>query len=490
MEERNMIDFVEPSKPFKPFTLRFWEREYGSEIPSFEFSRIREFYDAKKMKRPNVSGYVKKLDYQRFLLLPTLYTPMYLLCTCADGVNIPPENSYVTVEGQTRWSRLKLTSDGKYGVDSDKEIVVERWVFDSPEWLTKIKPNMDFKDFKEEIFTRFRNIEPLVQNFIASQVVGCPKYDVFFGGLNICLYDSTQKALASAVAKEIKRIVPRDIGKAHLIKTQFGTVPLRSNYNLIAIDADTTLSSNVMDAMTKRTANIGYDELSLYFGSKRNLPQTLEEPPFQLSDFPTTLNEDVEFTKKRADPSLEAFKYMQIQHFIAPIILDTLELINKIHDQIVKLPDRYDVSPQLLARFKVLDVSYYGKPQSVIRLALANTRTENQEKMNENNLTYALELFEDNFDYNYELWRDMFPKETLSIGTRFLLKLSPDERKIIRIIDSLQDTKKKCVSIDEISMALPRLKRELLKELLMELAVKRGLIIERHHQCYELIPFK
>jgi len=485
-----MIDFTEPIKPFKPFTLRFWEREYGSEIPSFEFSRIREFYDAKKMKRPNVSGYVKKLDSKHFLLLPTRYNPMYILCNCAEGVNLPPENSYVNVEGQTRWSRLKVDSDGLYGVDSEKEILVERWGFDSPEWLTKIKPNMNFKDFKEEIFTRFRNIEPLVQNFIASQIVGCPKYDDFFGGLNICLYDSTQKALASAVAKEIRRIVPRDIGKPYLIKTPFATVPLRSQHNIITVDADTSISAKIKSVMVKRTANIGYDELSLYFGSKKNRPQSLEEPPFQLSDFPTTLNEDVEVIKKRVDPSLEAFKYMQIQHVINPIILDTPEVINKIHDTIVKLPDRYDVSPQSLARFKVLDASYYGKPQSVIRLALTNTRTENQEKMQETNLNYALKIFEDNFDYNFEIWRDIFPNEIVSLGTKLLLKLSPDERKIIRAIDSFQDTKEKCVSINEISAAIPRLKREVLEELLVQLAIKRGLIIERHHQCYELIPFK
>ena len=484
-----MIDFIEPVEPFKPFTLSFWEREYGSEFPSFEFSRIREFYDARKMKRPSVSGYVKRLGYRRFLLLPTLYNPMYLMCNCADGVEIPPENSYVNVEGQTRWSQLKVTPDGTYCVDSEKEIIVEKWAFDSPDWLTKIKPNIDFKDFKEEIFTRFRNIEPLVQDFIASQIVGCPKYEEFFGGLNICLYDSTQKALASTVAKEIKRIVPRDIGKPHLIKTPFGTVPLRSNYNLITVNADTKLSSNITTTIEKRNAHIGYDELSLYFGSNRNLPKTLEEPPFHLSDFPTTLNEDVEITKKRVDPSLEAFKYMQIQHFIAPIILDTTEVINKIHDKIVKLPKRYDVSPQLLARFKVLDASYYGKPQSIIRLALANTRTENQEKMDESNLDYALEKFEDNFDYNFELWRDLFPEESLAVGTKGLLKLSPDERKILNTIDSLQGTKEKCVSIDEISGALPRLKREFLEVLLVDLAVKRGLIIERHYQCYELIPF-
>jgi hypothetical protein len=485
-----MIDFVEPAKPFKPFTLSFWERQYGSEIPFFEFNRIKEFYNAKHMKRTNVSGYVKKLASQRFLLLPTLHNPTYLLCICAEGVKVPPENSYVNVEGQTRWSQLKITPDGKYGNDSDKEIVVEQWVPDTPDWQNKIKPNMEFKEFKEEVFTSFSNIEPLVQNFIASQIVGCPKYDGFFGGLNVCLYDSTQKALATTLAKEIRRIVPRDIGKLHTIKTPFGNVPLRCNYNLVTIDAETKLSPKVKVAMEKRAANIGYDELSLYFGSKKNLPKTLEEPPFQLSDFPTTLNEEVEHIKKRADPSLEAFKYMQIQHFIAPIITDTSDMINKIQETLVKLPERYDVSPQLLARFKVLDASYYGKPQSVIRLALTKTRTENLEKINPNNVNDALQMFEENFDYNFEIWRDMFSEESLGAGTDILLKLSPDERKILRIIDKLQGTKEKCVSINEISTAIPRLKREMLEELLEQLSFKRRLIIEKRHQCYTLISFR
>ncbi len=485
-----MIDFIEPAKPFKPFSLSFWERQYGSEIPSFEFNRIKEFYNIKKMKRANISGYVKKLSSKRFLLLPTLHNPTYLLCSCAEGVNVPPENSYINVEGQTRWAQLKLTPDGSCGNDSDKEILVEQWGIDTPDWKNKIKPNMDFKEFKEEVFTGFSNIEPLVQNFIASQIVGCPKYDGFFGGLNLCLYDSTQKAVATTLAKEIRRIVPRDIGKPHTIKTPFGNVPLRCNYNLVTIDAETKLPSKVKSAMEKRTANIGYDELSLYFGSKKNLPKTLEEPPFQLSDFPTTLNEEVEHHKKRADPNLDAFKYMQIQHFIAPIITDTSDMIGKIQETLVKLPERYDVSPQLLARFKVLDASYYGKPQSVIRLALTNARTENLEKINDNNIKDALQMFEENFDYNFELWRDIFSEESLGAGTDILLKLSPDERKILRIIDKLQGTKEKCVSINEISAGIPGLKKEMLEELLDQLSLKRRLIIEKRHQCYTLISFR
>jgi hypothetical protein len=99
-------------------------------------------------------------------------------------------------------------------------------------------------------------------------------------------------------------------------------------------------------------------------------------------------------------------------------------------------------------------------------------------------------MFEENFDYNFEIWRDMFSDESLGAGTDILLKLSPDERKILRIIDKLQGTKEKCVNINEISTAIPRLKREMLEELLEQLSFKRRLIIEKRHQCYTLISFR
>jgi hypothetical protein len=483
--ESKMIEFIESPEPFKPFRLRFWKRTYGSEFPSFEFFRIKEFYDAGKMKRPSVSGYVKRIDYQHFLLLPTLYTPFPLLCTCAEGVALPPENAYVNVEGQMRWTQLEMIAEREHV--GKKEIVVEKWDMNSPEWLTQIKANLNFKEFKEEIFTRVLNVEPLVQDFIASQIVSCPQFENFVGGLNVCMYDATQKALSSPIIREIKQIVPQDIGKVHVINTPFGRVPLTYKYRLLQIDADKPLSQKVAKTMMNRTAPFPYDEISFCLGSRRNMPKTLEEPPCRLSDFPTILNEEVDIAKKKTDPSLEAFKYMQIQHLITPIVLNTADVISKAHEKTVKLQDRYDISPQLLARFSILDASYYGKPQSILRLALANARTEDKKKMSDNNLNYALEMFDKNFDHTYEVWSDLFTEAGLSTHARILLRLSPDERKIIKTIEKLQSTDKKCVNIDEIATNLPRLKRPWLEELIKDLGTRKGLIIETLPQCYRVI---
>lgn len=482
-----MIEFIEPPEPFKPFRLRFWNRTYGPEFPPFEFSRIKQFYEAGKIKHPSISGYVKRVDNRHFLLLPTLYSPFPLLCTCAEDVALPPENAYVYVEGKRRCFLQKIAEEKYVG---EKEIVVEKWDLSSPEWVDQIKSNMSFKGFKEEIFTRVLNVEPLVQDFMASQIISCPQFEKFIGGLNVCMYDATQKALSLTVIREIKQIVPQDIGKTHVINTPFGRVPLTYKYRLVQIDADKPLSRNVAKTMMNRTTPFLYDEVSFCLGSRRNMPKTLEEPPCRLSDFPTVLNEEVDIAKKKTDPSLEAFKYMQIQHLITPIVLNTADVISKAHEKMIKLQDRYGISPQLLARFSILDASYYGKPQSILRLALANARTEDKKKMSDNNLNYALEMFDKNFDNTYEVWSDLFTEAGLSIRARILLRLSPDERKIIKTIEKLQSTDKKCVKIDEIATNLPRIKRPWLEELIKNLGTRKGLIIETLPRCYRVISLE
>lgn len=478
-----MIQFVEPSKPFKPFQLRFWNRTFGSEFPSFEFSRMMEFYDAKKMNRPNISGYVKRIDDRHFLLLPTLYTPFPLLCTCAEGISPPPENAYVNIEGQSRWTKLQKIVEREFA--GEKEIVVEKWTHDFPKWLNQVKPNISFRDFKEETFTRIVDIEPLVQDFLACQIISCPSFDGFVGGLNVCTFDATKKALARKIIKEIREVVPRDIGKAYNISTPFGKVQLRYNYRFVPINADKPLLGNVVSAMVNRTARFRYDEISFCLGSKKNAPKTLDEPPCRLSDFPIILNEEVNIAKKKVDPSLEAFKYMHIQHFITPIISNTEDIISKVHDKLIKLQDSYGIPQNVLARFKILDASYYGKPQSMLRLALANARIDNRKKISNDHVNHAFKMFYKNFDNIYEVWSDLFTTAVIPLRAKMLLMLSPDERKIFKTVETLQSTRKKCVTIDEIASNLPKIKRYVLEQLLEDLSKKRGLLIEKLPQCYE-----
>lgn len=485
-----MIEFLEPAKPFRPFKIRFWNRAYGPEFASFELSLMKEFYNASKMRRIDINGYVRRVDTNHFILLPTLHTSqIHMLCTCPDGVPLPPENAYINVEGSSHWDSrhiTRITGDRFLG---EKAIAVEKWKIQKPDWISQIKPNINFHDFEDEVFSRIVNIEPLIKELLIYQLISCPRFEVYTGGLNLCTYDSTNKKVVHGVIEEIKRIVPSEMFKPHNIQTSIGRVQLFYNYRFLPISADKPLRTSLINFMKNRTATYGPNEISLSMGSKKSSPASLEDPPFALSDFPTILNEEVEIFGKKGDPSLEAFKFMLVQHLRTPIIDNSQDIISKVFDNITRLQERYDLSPEILGRFKILDASYYGKPQSVLRLALANARLGTRGKVTTDNLNFALERFNKNFDNTYETWLDLYTEAEIPFRAKVLLKLSPDERNIIRVIEKLQD-RYGCATVDEISSELPAIKKYILRQLLEDLEIRKGLIIRKFLDCYRVIPWK
>ena len=175
---------------------------YGSTFLPWELKRLKEISDAKKVKRPNVSGCVKVLSRRRFALLPTPITPQdYLNCICTEGLECPPDNAYVNITGRTEW-RIESARSYSTMPKGFKETVVDDWVYDKPD-LTSVKPDIGFKDFKTEIFERFPNVEPLVENIISFQIISSPRFANLVGGLNVSLYDSTKEKLTLKLIRDL-----------------------------------------------------------------------------------------------------------------------------------------------------------------------------------------------------------------------------------------------------------------------------------------------
>lgn len=238
-----------------------------------------------------------------------------------------------------------------------------------------------------------------------------------------------------------------------------------------------------------RSTPLGSNEISISMGSRKSTPISLEEPPCTLSDFPTILNEETDIRRYRSDPSLEAFKFIRIQHLRTPIVDNSQEVTSRVFDNLIKLQKSYDLPPEMIGRFKILDASYYGKPQSVLRLALANARSKNSAKVTINNLNFALEKFNKNFDNNFETWRDLFTEAGIDPRAKIMLKLSPDERNVVRAIEKLQN-RDGCVTVGEISSELSTLKKHTLEQLLEDLTTRRGVLIRKLPDCYRVIPWK
>ena len=487
---KTLPEFIEPSEASKPIQLRFWERMYGFEFVSSEFSQIKELHNAMKSAEPHVRGYVKRLTGHRFILLPTPLTPQYyVLCCCPEGLELPSENSYIEVEGKARWSGIRLVAERDF--QGEREILVDKWQNSSPEWLKQVKPEISFKNFKAAIFTQIFNAEDFVKDLIAYQVISCPEFEGYLGGLNVCLYDATNENLSPKVINELRRVVPVDIGKTYTLGTEFGKASLRFKYNLATANADKRLSDETFRILTDRSSQFPFKEISLSIGSRRKTPSSLEEPPCRLTDFTTILNEETDIGTRKLDPDFDAFRYMLTQHLLDPVIHNSTEAISRVQDNLFKLQNSYDISPTALAKFKILDVSYCGKPQSVVRLALANARGENIRDATTDQVDYAIRAFNRNFDYIYEIWSErpeLFKnEEEKTLRERMLSRLSPDERSIYRTIEKLQKGIEDCVSIKEIATYLPNIKDFALESLLQDLT-KEGLLTERSRNCYGVLP--
>jgi len=445
-------------------------------------SKLREFYDSISKPQIEVSGFVKRMSDNRFILLPTMTTPQtYLQCSLKENILLPEENSYVRVEGRPTWSHLRRVHGNLYA--GDRSVLVEDW---KPDTLGfQVIPPIDYHEFRNEIFTNVLNIEPFLQDLLAFQIVSCPPLERFLGGLNLCLYDATPLSLLRRVIRQMTRIVPEDLGKTHILKTPIGKAALRYRFNWIAGNADEPLPEETAVVMRERTG-ASCDELSLSLGSQQIKPRSIEDPPCALSDLSTILNEDVDLSTKKLDPSLDAFKYMLAMHHRIPSMDDSESTILSLHQKFTELPNRYDIPPHQLARFKFLDASYCGKPQSILRLALADARIHGKPKATMDHANHMFhEYFMKNLDYTYEIWADLF-SERVPIDRR--LALSLDERKIVSVVERYQDTRSECVSFDELERETS-LKPRVLATYLFDLIQTRGILMEPLPGRYKVVPY-
>lgn len=472
------MEFYKVQPAFKPIQLSLWERAYGPTFLSTEMSRLKEFYSSRFKKHVETSGFVRRTGDRQFILLPTLTThQVYLQCSLQESAPLPEENSYIKIEGESSWSHLARARGTIF--NGEREVLVRDWKPDMPDSL-QIRPPIEFHEFQDEVFDRILNIEPILRDLLAFQIISCPPIERFVGGLNVCLYDATHRSFSPRVIGEIGRVIPKDLREPYILQTPIGRTTLHYRFNLVSANADEPLSERTVKVLRDRT-RAGYDELSLSLGSGRTKPKSIEEPPCALSDFPTILNEDVDLSIKKADPSFDAFKYMLAMHHYMPSLANPKPVILSTHEKLVELPPKYDIPSHLLARFKFLDASFYGKTQSILRLALTDARIAERKQITVDDVNRMFqEYFLKNFDYIYEVWSDLFTETGIPIQQ--LLKLSPDERKIKKVVEKYQ-----IATFNEIQQET-KLKTFVLEAYLSDLVQKKGILTEAFYRTYKVIP--
>jgi hypothetical protein len=469
----------------KYFRLKLWQRETGALWLPFEHERIKEYSNVKPGEHVNVSGYVKWVDSAVFALVPTPFSNQtYLTCTNYSQSS-PTENQYVTVSGLAKMANYRPLTSTSRRFSGDLIIEVYDWANDKPA-MELPQLNFDYKNFKQGLTSRVEGLEPQIRDFIAFSAISSPAFLESLGGLNITLYDSTKANLPAKVVRELKAIIPQDMGSPERVETPYGRFQLRYKYAFVAEDADKPLTPQTTALLSHKTSkHLPSDtELSMSLFSKNSQPSSIEDPQCSLSDIPTVLPEDTSINRSRpVIDQFDALKFMMVNHMKTPVLNNLQISHEQIADGLEKLVDSYGLDPSHLSSYGFLNASYNAKPQSVLRESLAYARA-NDIHVAGPDLTLKVfeDFFEWNFKYVYEVWEDLLA--TKIVDQKSLASVNIKYRDIIRIIRKYHSSREpgaRKIYVLKEAKTPPHETEQLLKECLNE-----GIIYEPLFEVYRL----
>jgi len=473
---------LKESIEFTPVKPAFRDRGYGSEFNKWEFNILKEFAYAKKSPNPSVSGtvvYDGKLGRNRFLLIPAAHLSQdYIICECPLDVKIPSNLSYVTVTGQRRvfydyW-----------------EIMVDN--ITPAKIRIPIEPEIDFKEFQQQLFLQWGGISSPLRELLAFEFVSSPPMLNFgqAGGLNITLYDATNRNQTSKLLKYFYNILPSDIA---LGKSGSLTIPELAakqplspfTWRFRRFNADKPLNQNLTSFLDRRKSK-KFSEVSIGLGSRRSQPKSLYDPPVRLVDQPTILPDEVEMLRMHFDPPLEVTKYVVTMQMMFPTIGKTQEDLNntleKASQKVLDIAEKYDV-PQEVQQHGLFDANYYGKPQSMLRLALSSARSQQIQTVDNNLVFKAFEAFYvKNIETVFDAWADMFTAKGVEMAS-----LNEDDRQVFKYITE-KETNEIGVSYSALLERFLKYSDDELRDSIRRLR-KSGKIIESRRGVYRAIPF-
>jgi hypothetical protein len=469
----------------KYFRLKLWQRETGALWLPFEHERIREYSNVKPGEHVNVSGYVKWVDSAVFALVPTPFSNQTYLTCINYSQSSPTENQYITVSGLAKMANYRPLTSTSRRFSGDLIIEAYDWANDKPA-MELPQLNFDYKNFKQGLTSRVEGLEPQIRDFIAFSAISSPSFLESLGGLNITLYDSTKANLPAKVVRELKAIIPQDMGVPERVETPYGRFQLRYKYAFVSEDADKPLTPQTTALLSHKTSkNLPPDtELSMSLFSKNSQPSSIEDPQCSLSDIPTVLPEDTSINRSRpVIDQFDALKFMMVNHMKTPVLNNLQISQEQIADGLEKLVDSYGLDHAHLSSYGFLNASYTAKPQSVLRESLAYARA-NDIHVAGPDLTLKVfeDFFEWNFKYVYEVWEDLLA--TKITHKENLASLNVKYRDIIRIIRKYHSSREpgaRKIYILKEAKTPPTETEHLLKDCLNE-----GIIYEPLFEVYRL----
>jgi len=466
--------------------IEFWNRDSGSLWLPFEKEQIREFSQVKPNQYISIRGYAKWINDKTFALVPTPFSNQtYIVCRNSTD-RLPNQNAYISVEGKTKWARLSQSRPASTLFKGNVILNVLNWHTESPvirhtDLYDHYGLPRDFalRDFKRDLVGPIDDLDPTLTDFLVFTVLGTTSFENYAGGINLTLYDATNKDMSAAILRQMQRTLPRRINEPFSIATPFGSFDLRCDYGFHVGNADAELSSRIRNLLENRTRSaVGLKQTSLSLHSKNRTPASFEDKPCALSDIPTVVPETAVMRKRPQPVDPDSFKFILMQHLHEPSIPNFTEPLADFSKRMETLVEKYDLNPIQLTQYGFLNANINARPMSVLRQSLAYVRAQNIEVITTDEINKGLDYFEWNLRYVYEIWEDLFKDKERSPSM-------PDKseygeiRRILRRYDQGTGVSEEIILKE--AQTKPQKTMELIKEMWLV-----GWIFERDHRSWRL----
>lgn len=453
-----------------PVLERFYKREFGAEFFSWEWSLIKEFEEGIRRELNCIRGFVSIVKGNTVVLTPLPWiTQVSLICKVERGIDLPSHGLYIEAYG--RWHRVI-----RRGLLSDKLFTIDRWKIAKLEFP---KPTFSYRDAVESFLFNWENIPSRVSEMMFLSMVSSPHLTEFHvpGGLSLTVYPFRYGwKIASQLLGDFKRSFPpfKDVGRIAILGKTY-----RADYNVkfIKRKADKLTSKHLRilskDLFPKR-------EISLGIYACNSSPREVDEPPLSLSDNIVFITFDVKRHALKLDPGL--VEYILLSHFLRPVIRgNPRRVVEDIRENVLSLIESFDLPSAVAGGLKILDLSYRGRPASILRDATAYARARFIEKVNESFIREFYRQYYEPMLIETLTFTEKLIKTLEIVGD--IRTLGAVERKVIRIIDQLGEATPEQIHERLGNISLGRLK-DILKELYM-----KGFIYESETGKYRIIPW-
>lgn len=133
-------------------------------------------------------------------------------------------------------------------------------------------------------------------------------------------------------------------------------------------------------------------------------------------------------------------KYVLAMHVTQPIVNENVLSLGLSHleDKLSKIYEEYDLSPEIVGDNSFLNINYWGRPTSIIRLSLSEARVQGKQTLDFDTIAREYDSYKKNFDNLFETYQDIFPNVSPNDRELLLQKLSLTERRVFREIEKLQ----------------------------------------------------